>query len=96
MTTRTAPPTVDELQRQITKLQRQNDDLVDAKLELEGRVDELQEQLRDAQEADEGRTERTRQIVVDHHDDTGHRGSQRFCTEAPCPALNALIEDGGL
>lgn len=96
MPTITTTPTVDELQKKIRKLERQNVDLVDAKLELEGQVDELSEQLRDGQVGDERRNDRARQVVVNHHDDAGHRGSQRFCTEAPCPALNALLEDGDL
>lgn len=96
MPTITTTPTVDELQKKIRKLERQNVDLVDAKLELEGQVDELREQLHDGRAGDEGRNDRARQVVVNHHDDAGHRGSQRFCTEAPCPALNALLEDGDL
>lgn len=96
MPTTTATPTVEQLQKQISKLQRQNDELVDAKLELEGLVDELQEQLRDGQEGDERRTDRARQVVVNHHDDAGHRGSQRFCSEAPCPALNELLDGDDL
>jgi chromosome segregation ATPase len=96
MPTTTATPTVEQLQKEIRKLEQDNADLVDAKLELEGLVDELQEQLREAEAGDERRGDRARQVITNHHDDAGHRGSQRFCTEAPCPALNELLEDGVL
>lgn len=40
--------------------------------------------------------DRLQQIAVDHHDEMRHRGPQRFCTEAPCPALNDLLDSGDL
>jgi FtsZ-binding cell division protein ZapB len=96
MTIRTAPPTIEGLQAEIAKLQQDNDSLVDDNLVLEEQLDVVREQLRDGEEEDSRRTDSVRRILVDHHDETGHRGSQRFCTEAPCPAFNALLEDGEL
>lgn len=92
----TATPTVEQLQKQISKLQRQNDDLVEAKLELEAQLESVTEDTREVDEYHQRRTHRARQVVVNHHDDAGHRGSQRFCTEAPCPALNELLDGGDL
>lgn len=96
MATTTATPTVEQLQKQISKLQRQNDELVEAKLELEAQLESVTEDTREADEYLERRTDRARQVVVNHHDDAGHRGSQRFCSEAPCPALNELLDGGDL
>lgn len=95
MTTTTAP-TIDDLQKKITKLQSDNADLVDAKLQLEDELDAIREDQRDDERAHENGTDRLRRIVVDHHDEARHRGSVRFCTEAPCPALNTLLDDGAL
>lgn len=96
MPTTTATPTIDDLQKQIGELERQNADLVDAKLELEAQLESVTEATQETEEHDQRRTDRARQVVVNHHDEAGHRGSQRFCTEAPCPALNGLLEDGDL
>jgi predicted RNase H-like nuclease (RuvC/YqgF family) len=96
MPTKTATRTLDDLQRQIAKLQRQNDELVDAKLELEAQLESVTENEQETEEYQQRRTDRARQALVDHHDEAGHRGSQRFCFEAPCPAFNSLLDDGDL
>lgn len=96
MPTTTATPTVEQMQKEISKLQRQNDDLVDAKLELEAQLESVTETTQETEEYQQRRTDRARQVLVNHHDDAGHRGSQRFCTEAPCPALNELLDGGDL
>ena len=38
-------------------------------------------------------SDRVRQVALDHHDEQQHEGSQRFCTEAPCRELNAVLAD---
>ncbi|HET6910750.1 MAG TPA: hypothetical protein VFH54_15580 [Mycobacteriales bacterium] len=89
----TTPQTVDQLTEQVVKLRRQVENLKDDKALIQDQLDEVLEREKEAQEHDERQIEHARQIVVNHHDDAGHRGSQRFCTEAPCPALNALLDD---
>lgn len=96
MSTKTATPTIESLQAQVVKLERANADLVDAKLELEDQLAGIREDEQDAERAHERAADRLQQIVVDHHDEARHRGSVRFCTEAPCPALNTLLDDGDL
>jgi TolA-binding protein len=91
--TTTAPATVTELQDQVVKLKRQVENLRDDKALIQDQLDEVLEREKDAQEHDERQIEHARQIVVNHHDEANHRGSQRFCTEAPCPALNALFDE---
>lgn len=92
----TAAPTVESLQTLVAKLQQQNADLVEDKLQLEDELAGIREDEQEERRASERAVDRLRQIVVDHHDDARHRGSVRFCTEAPCPALNALLESGDL
>jgi predicted nucleic acid-binding Zn-ribbon protein len=96
MPTTTATPTVEQLQKQVTKLQRANDELVDAKLELEAQLESVTETTQETEEYQQRRTDRARQALVNHHDEAGHRGSQRFCSEAPCPAFNELLDEGDL
>lgn len=91
--TMTTTPTVAELQHRIESLREE-------KAELEGMVGELQDRLdateRDDQEASERFAEGARRALVNHHDEAKHRGSQRFCTEAPCPVFNALLDESFL
>lgn len=93
MTTTTTTPTVAELQRRITSLREEKQELEDLVGELQDRLDTTE---RDDQESSEQFTDRARQVLLDHHDEAGHRGSQRFCTASPCPALNAPLDEWGV
>lgn len=100
MTITTTPTTVEELQQELATLREEKRELQQENEDLTGELEDLRDDVaaaeRDETGARDGAADRLRQIVVDHHDDTRHRGSVRFCTEAPCPALNALLNDGEL